>query len=94
MEGFPTISSVMICPKMLTGKKSRHVSHLTGMLLYLLFVCSRNKRKLKHDDLNNNTVGFLCLDRSISVHGSQRGESVWPRNDSIYSTTKMDKTKH
>lgn len=76
------------------GKKSRHVFHLMGMLLDLLFVCSRNKRKLKHDDLDNNTVCFLCLDRSISVHGSQRGGSVWSQNDPIYSTTKMDKTKH
>lgn len=84
----------MICRKMLTGKKSRHVFHLMGMLLDLLFVCSRNKRKLKHDDLDNNTVCFLCLDRSISVHGSRRGGSVWSQNDPIYSTTKMDKTKH
>ena len=60
------------------------MSYVTGMLLDLLFVCSRNKRKLKHDDLDNNTVCFLCLDRSISVHGSQRGESVWPQNDSIF----------
>lgn len=66
----------MICRKMLTGKKSRHVFHLMEMLLDLLFVCSINKHKLKHDDLDNNTVRFLCLDRSISVHGSQRGESV------------------